>query len=160
MMRKTGGLIVLIATCLAAGGCGYSTGSVYETGVRSVYVEFFDNRTFRRGLEVDLTEAIVSQIKMRTPLIIAPRSEADSILSGELLDFEEKTLIEDKDDRLLLEDVTATVRFRWYDRLTKADIVPPGTVAERARVSLDERLTDLPLRELAERIVDQMQENW
>lgn len=152
--------LLLVAVC--AGCFGYRAQRLFRPDIRTVYVEFFDNRTFRRGLEVALTKAVVDEIKLRTPLVLAPREDADSILSGELLEFEERTGIKSADDVILKTWVAAVVRFRWRDRLTGTDIVPPRTIREPARIAeaLEDSLFDLVFQEAAQRIVEEMQEPW
>jgi len=84
-------LALSVAVALIA-GCGYSTAPVLKENVSSVYIPIFDNRTFRRGLEYELTEAIRDQILYKTDLKIADKDRADSILTGEILDFRESVL--------------------------------------------------------------------
>jgi hypothetical protein len=125
-------------------------------------VEAFDNLTFRRGLEVSLTRAIEEEIKLRTPLLLAPREEADSVLSGALIAFDESTQVKSETDIVLVNRVTARVRYRWRDRLAGTDIVPQRETSESVRLAGEfvETLHDAVFRELAQRIVQQMEEPW
>jgi hypothetical protein len=162
-MRSRYTLVFLLIAAVLCSGCpGYSTRTLFRRDIRTVYVEGFDNQTFRRGLEVPLTRAVVGEIKLRTPLILAPRDRADSILSGELVEFEESTLVKSERDAVLLNRVTATVQFRWQDRLTGADIVRTRVVRESARIAeaLEDSVFDRVFEEVAERIVEEMQEPW
>jgi len=160
MMRRVPLIALCLATCLAATGCGYSAASLYPPGIRTVHVQFMDNRTFRRGLEVDLTRAVADEIKLRTPLLFGSRSSADSVLTGELVDFEEDVVVHDGTGEVLRRGVTLRVRFRWVDRLTGADLVPAATVKEAVRLVRGEHRTDLAVQEAAERIVQKMQAEW
>ncbi len=65
-------------------------------------------------------------------------------------------------DEVLINRVTATVRFRWQDRLTGQDIVPQQTVTESVRIaeSLEDTLFDLLFQETAQRVVERMQQPW
>ncbi len=141
---------------------GYAPERLFAEDVRTVYVEFFDNATFRRELEVDLTRAVVAQLKLRTPLAFAPREDADSVLSGELLEFTERTKVKTETDRVLKTQVTAKVRFRWTDRRTGTDLVAQQTVSESVRIveALEGSVSDLVLREVAESVVEAMEEPW
>jgi hypothetical protein len=154
--------LTLTLLTLLCGCAGYAPANLHRGDIRSVYVEAFDNETFRRGLEVPLSRAVASEIKLRTSLALAPRDEADSVLSGELVDFVQRTRIKSDKDNVLLQRVQAVVRFRWVDRLTGRDIVPPQTVRESARVpvALGESLTDRVFAETARRIVERMEQNW
>ena len=87
--------------CLAPCGCGYqwsNTGGgfapagpghewngLYRQDVKTVAVPIFANRTYYRGVEFNLTKAIVNQIESRTPYKVVPREEADTILEGEVI---------------------------------------------------------------------------
>jgi hypothetical protein len=62
---------------------GYTTQPNYDTTIRTVYVPIFKNKTFRRGLEFDLTRAIIREIEARTPYkVVSDPSRADTELSG------------------------------------------------------------------------------
>ena len=53
---------------MAVSGCGgYSNESLFPDQIRSVYVEMFENETFRRGIEYDLTDALAKRIEAETP---------------------------------------------------------------------------------------------
>jgi len=163
-------LLCLIAPALA--GCGWYRFSLFRDDIRSVYVEFLGNDTFRRRLEVPLTRYVVGEIKLRTPFVFAPRDEADSVLSGTIVGADVSTPVKDEDNRVLLQRATVRVRFQWRDRLTGRDIVPERTVQESARtpVMLEEgifednpeqtAIFDLALREAARRIVESMEQSW
>ncbi len=173
-------LPALLLVCLVAAGCGYRAQSLYREDIRTVYVEGFDNQTFRRGLEVPLTRALQEELRQRTPLVFVPRQEADSVLSGELVAVEEDAHIISRRGRILLQRVRVTVRFRWQDALTGDAIVPEQTVTEMVRLptevaeaGLDVSGTPVPadlipqeapveeaFRRLAERLVERMQHSW
>jgi hypothetical protein len=71
-----GCVAVLLAGCLG----GYSSQPLYSQDVKSIYVEMFDNTTFRRDLEYDLTDAIAKRIDAETPYkIVSDRSRADTV---------------------------------------------------------------------------------
>lgn len=148
------------AVCGLMLGCGYTGAGMFPRDVETVYVRFFDNRTFRRQLEVDLTRAVLNELKLRTGLAFAPADEADSVLSGELIEFEERTQVKSEDDRILVERVRIKVRFQWRDRRTGALIVPAQDVVEFARISADEPVAELAVRKVAQRIVEQMEGSW
>jgi len=163
LTRKLCLLIALLAGLVSWSGCpGYSSRSLYRDDIKSIYVQFFDNRTFWRGFEVFLTKAIVKEVELSTPLVFAAKDRADSILTGELMEFKLHTAVESKEVQVIVTRVTAVVKFRWYDRLTGADIVPEQTVAEEVRIAptLEVNEHDLIFRETAKRIVEQMREPW
>ena len=56
----------LVLGCMVT-GCGYSADSLYRKNVRTVYVEMFHSKEFRRDIEFHLTEAVRKQIDRMTP---------------------------------------------------------------------------------------------
>ena len=157
------GIVAVLAAAACMGGCrGYSSTTLFRPDIRTVHIRVFDNRTFWHGYEVGLTRAVEDEIKLRTPLILGKAGSADSILSGELLALDLDTEVKSEDDVVLLSRVNATVRFQWVDRLTGADIVPPQVVHESVRVAwvTEEDAEDALFREVAQRVVEQMQAPW
>ena len=152
----------LLVLCCLLVGCGYSSGSLVRGDVGSVYVPVFENRTFRRGYEVELTRAVIAELKRHSLLTFAPRETADSVLSGEITDVEESVIAKSENDDILEKTIEVTVEVRWRDNLTGTDIVPPWTVREPARqvLALGEEGRERVFRELAQRIVENMWENW
>lgn len=171
MDRRCTALLLGLAA-LALAGCGYGTHSLYRDDIKTIYVQFFDNDTYRRQLETSLTSDIVDEIKLRTPLVFAPRAEADSVLSGTIVSADVSTVIREKQDKVILQHAKVQVRFRWRDRLTGRDIVAEQIVSEMARVPVmspngvfedapdQTAIFDLALKEAARRVVDNMEQSW
>jgi hypothetical protein len=72
MFKKLVWALVLPAPLLALPACewdgqftvlGYTTRPNYDSGIRTVRVPIFKNVTFWRGLEFDLTRAVVREIE-------------------------------------------------------------------------------------------------
>jgi hypothetical protein len=99
-------------------GCGYSSGGLYRENVRTIYVEMFQSKEFRRGIEFQLTEALRKQIDRGTPYRNAPREKADTVLSGEILEWHEATLGRDITDLPRETAATLAIRYRWQDMRT------------------------------------------
>ena len=152
----------VVLLCAAGLQCGYSTRSLMREDMRTVYVEVFDNQTFRRGLEKDLTVAVLEEVKRNSGLLVAARRNADSVLRGSLLEVEESVSVRTVEDEFLVKRVSVTVEFRWTDRRTGRDIVPPRSVTATAREV--GRLGDPPFEwvfgDVAKRIVEAMREKW
>ena len=161
-------VVLLIIACLWT-GCGYSTSSLLRDDVHSIYVPVFDNKTWYRGLEVQLTRAIVDEVTLHTRLRIAPRDEADTILEGELVSFEQIAAVVSSGQDVQLTRITAAVEFRWVDNLTRREIVQKQTVRETALYPLTLAgppgtpygpPETLAFRQIAKRIVEKMERNW
>jgi len=151
---------------MLAGGCGYSLRRPFPQNVRTVYVEMFGSREFRRGLEFALTEALQKRILQDTPYRLADKSTADTILTGEILEVRQSTLGTDFETDLPREtQATFVVRFQWKDLrngkilvdrpyfVQTVDYIRP--VGETFHNAMTEAMDDL-----AERIVEQMMESW
>ena len=153
-------LAVVAAACCA--GCKYSTDSLFRTDIKTIYIEGFDNDTFRRGLEVQLTRAVAAEVKLRTPFLLAPRNEADSVLSGTITDVVERTRVRSVDDQVLSTNVKVVVSFSWHDQRANTDIVPRTTVSDSVNVTVafGEDLYAVVMRQVAKRVVEEMQAPW
>jgi len=112
-------LVVGVTLASMATGCGYSGDSLYRKNIRSVYVEMFQSKEFRRGIEFQMTEALRKQIDRQTPYKNAAREKADTILSGEILEWREATIGHDFTLALPRETAaTLVIRYRWQDMRT------------------------------------------
>src|SRR5688572_3146284 len=74
---------------------GYRWASLYREDVQTVAVPIFTTRDFRRGVEIRLSKALVSQLEARTPYRVAPRERADTILEGEIVQIDVSDLSRD-----------------------------------------------------------------
>ncbi len=153
---------LLAVACAFLPACGYSTSSLLREDIRTVCIPVFDNQTFYRRLETDLTKVVVEEVELHTRLRFAELARADSVLEGELLEYDENVVAKTTKDAILVKTISVKARFRWMDRLTGAPIVPWTEVRESARfaVAVGEPQEGLVFRELAQRIVEKMEEPW
>lgn len=151
---------------LPLGGCGYTSARPFGTDIQTVHVEMFHSREFRRELEVRLTESIIKRIEMDTSYHIASRSKADALLTGEVLDVQNRALGEDFETDLPREiGSTVIVRYTLKDMRTgdilverpravfQTSYIPP--VGETFHVGMTRALDGL-----AEQIVESMESVW
>lgn len=111
---------VFIASLLLAGvglgGCGYDHEPLYPEDVSTVAVNIFGNRSFYRGAEFSLTEAIVKQIEWRTPYKVVDRSRADTIISGKITEITQRSLSRRRQGGLPQDvEYRMVVDFQWKD---------------------------------------------
>ena len=78
-------LACIIALFALISGCGYTTKSLISRKINSIYIPIFENDTFRRGLEFDLTSAVKDEIMSKTKLRILQKDSADTILTGRIM---------------------------------------------------------------------------
>ncbi|MEM8782433.1 MAG: LPS assembly lipoprotein LptE [Planctomycetota bacterium] len=105
--------------CLS--GCGYTTAELYREDVRSVGLPIFENRTFERGLEADLAEALAKELQRRTPYALASGGEAvgggDTELVGVITALRRQRLARTADTGLPQEvEVRVVIDVQWRDR--------------------------------------------
>lgn len=146
-------------------GCGYSSKSLLRSNVRSIYIPIFDNNTFRRGYEFDITKAVRDQILLRTRLNIVDKDEADSILLGKITSVDENMLIGDTKDNIVESRVFVAVEIRWVDKRTGRTIVERKNIKRPAEfiVRRNETLSSSSSEafvKVAQGIVEAMEEDW
>jgi len=157
---------VMIGVVTAASGCGYSNQPLYRSTVRTVYVDMFQSKEFRRGIEFQLTEALRKQIDRTTPYKNAPREKADTLLSGEVLEWREASIARDfVTDRPRETAATLAVRYRWQDMRTGKILVDkPMFVTTVQYVRLVGETTydarENAANQAARKIVQSMETDW
>jgi len=108
------------AACLSTfvGCTAYRIGtpSLYSCDVRTVYVPIFESNSFRRGLGERLTEAVQKEIERRTPYKVVANSEADSILTGRIVNERKLVSVEAPTDEPRELQYYFTVELTWTDR--------------------------------------------
>ena len=167
-MRTTVVTTAFAAAMLFFAGCvGYSNKPLYTDEVQSVYVEMFDNTTFERDLEYDLTDAIAKRIESETPYkIISDKSRADTVLSGKITGIGGAPLTLDRDTGRALENqAEITAVFSWKNLKTGQYIVENASLTATAGYSEFEQqsfeyASRVATNKLAERIVEEMQTKW
>lgn len=156
---------VLLLLCISLGSCGYSSKSLLRSNVRSIYIPVFDNNTFRRGFEFDLTKAVQDQILLRTGLHIIDKDDADSILFGKITSVDENVLIEDRRDNIVESRASISIEIRWVDKRTGRTILERKNIRRPAEfiVRRSETLSsasDEAFVRVAQGIVEAMEEDW
>lgn len=159
--------VVLSVAALLSGCSEYSSQSLYPREIESVYVEMFDNATFRRGQEYDLTDAIAKRIESDTPYkIISDKSKADSVISGSIVSIGKGVLsFEGNTGSVLENEARVNASFSWKNLKTGQFFLEgkqaSGTASyvEFQKQGFDYG-TAVAINRLAERIVESMQLGW
>src|SRR3972149_10432975 len=111
----------LVALAMLAGCATYQIGnqSLYPREVHAVYVPMFESVSFRRNLGERLTEAVMKEIELKTPYKVVSDPNADSVLSGRIIEEGKHVLIGSRlgDPREL--QVGIRVEVSWVDRQGK-----------------------------------------
>jgi len=171
-----GAVGALLLSVLVAVGCktgdgsllGYRHKPLYDPNLGTVAVDIFDNQTFEKGVEFDVTEALVKEIELRTPYKVVDRSLARTLLTGSVVDVRRGVLNREFEAGVPQEmQVRITVSFEWKDRQTgrmlrkrnritgTGEFIPTRPVSEPFEVG-----QHTAVAELARDIVSVMQDDW
>lgn len=134
-----------LAACAADPTRGYSFTPAHDASVRSIAVPVFNNRTFTTPLEVELTDAVIKEIRRSTPWTIVADAAADTTLTGTITAHRMRTLSRARTTGLVQEvGVEITIDFDWRDNRSGELLL-----SKRSFSALD---TFVPARGTAERL--------
>lgn len=95
---------------------GYTHGSLYRQDIRTVAVPIFTSKSYFRGVEFQLSTALVQQIESTTPYKVVPAERADTILEGQIVDIGINTVSNDSRTAIPQEQLyRVAVNFVWKD---------------------------------------------
>ena len=133
--------------CIGLAGCGYqqqgvSNGnatpgyqwhSLYREDIQTVAVPVFTNISYRRGMEISLTKAIIQDIEAHTPYKVVSPEKADTILEGEIGSIATNTLTNNINTALPQEQsITVQVNFTWKNLRTGKILVERRAFEQKA----------------------------
>ncbi len=164
-MRQRLCVAMVVCALAAVAGCGYSARPMTRTDVRTVYVPVFENRTFRRGLEFDLTRSLVDKINQKTNLKIADKDVADTILRGEIVEVRQREVIRNAPMKPVEDRVVVYASVTWLDRRTNQVLMQKQNIQSPAEFIVARRqdftsAAKEAMSDLAEKIVNLMEEPW
>jgi len=164
--------LLLLSCALPVGlsGCGisgYTNDSLFPSNVGTVCIKMFDNRTFRRGVEYELTDALAKRIEAETPYkIVSDQDLADTVIEGQIISIGEHALSTDRELGSVLEkEVEVQAIVQWKNLKTGELLIDHKTVAASASYS-DYQLQDfkygstVAANNLARKIVELMERSW
>jgi len=158
----------VMMAALGLGGCvGYSNQSLYTQNVATIYVEMFQNESFRRNAEYVVTDALAKRIEVETPYkIVSSKSRADSVISGTITSMDENVLAGERETgRPLEKQFIIRAKFSWKNLKTGELIIENEVVKASGSYSefLDQEVDyakSLAANKIAERILEKMQLDW
>jgi predicted small lipoprotein YifL len=173
MKRFVANLLLLLILSENLTGCGYTVGNSYQPDVQTVYVPIFENQTFRRGYEYQITEAVQRKIQSRTPFRLAKGADADTRLTGTIKKINKSVLGTTQNDDPRNLNLQFIVEVTWEDMRSgqilsqqqvpiNADVVQLISQASfapevgQSLATATQRATD----ELANQIVQLMEAPW
>jgi hypothetical protein len=161
--------LALSASC----GCGYTVGAPFSREISSVHVPIFNSGSNRRFLEYQLTEAVQKQVQQRSHFRLVKEDEADTILTGRIIDLRKSALGQTRNSDARELQVNLLVEVTWEDTRS-------GKILRQQRVPLPPEMLQLAaqaefapevgqslatgdqtaINRLARNIVDMMEEPW
>jgi hypothetical protein len=90
--RRTLLLPALALLGLASGCAGYRTDPIFPAGAKRVAVPVFDNLTYFRQIELDLTRNVCDELRSRPGIEIVDEAHADVILKGTISGLSQSVL--------------------------------------------------------------------
>jgi hypothetical protein len=131
--------LVLPPATAALAGCqggfsilGYQLGAsaLYDPNIKTIYVPVFNNRAFQttpyRGMEVDITRAIIREIGQKTPFtVVSDCARADTELRGVVMYIAKNILNRNQQNLTREEEIVITVDVLWRDLRTGKNLTAP-----------------------------------
>ena len=168
--------LVLAVSCrcilaIGLGGCadfsGYSNESLFPQNIESVRLEMFDNQTFRRGVEWELSDALAKRIEVDTPYkIVTSADRADTVMSGQIVSISQLALSTDRDLGAVLEsEVQLRAVVQWKNLKTGELMIDHRPVIASASYSTLQMqdfkyASTVAANNLARKIVELMEGSW
>ncbi len=180
-MKKILFILFLFYLSIVLSGCGYTTGSLLPSGLKTIYVDNFKNAIgigkeitenskyalYRPELENDVTSAIVNRFTFDGNLKIATRDRANLILQGTLTDYRKEPLRYDNADNVQEYRVKITLDMElirasdnktlWHEKSFTGE----STYNTTGRFITTEQVArDKAQEDLARRVVERTIEGW
>jgi hypothetical protein len=146
---------------------GYSNEPLFPQEVSTVCLKMFDNQTFRRGVEYELSDAIAKRIEFDTPYkIVSDVDRADTVMSGQIVSMGELALSTDREIGTVLEkEVELRAVVDWKNLKTGQLMIAHELVSASASYSAYQMqdfkyASTLAANNLARKIVELMESSW
>ncbi len=117
---------------------GYQVGPVHTNHIRTVRVPIFKNRTYRLGLEDDLTRAVIKEIEGKTPYkVVAGGQPADTELDGVIVNSGKNIINRNQLNEVREAETTVSVEIYWRDLRTGELLSQPKKKVAQLPQALD-----------------------
>lgn len=159
---------LVIAFICGPAGCGYSLRAPYSHEVQTVYVPIFRSISFRRDVNLQLTELVIKEIERRSHFkVVGTQDEADTILDG-TINFADKNLVVENPFNMPRQ-LTATMNcsVNWTHNPPTAEELDRGPTVIAETINFVPEIGESSLtafyrvnQALAKQIVDMMENPW
>lgn len=160
--------MTLLSSCASDPTQGYAFESAFDSQIKTVAVPIFRNESMARGLELQLTEAVIKEIQRRTPWRIADSDRADTTLTGAITATSLSVLSDSPRTGLVQEQaVRITIRFDFRDNRTGDSLAARDGFAATATFAPERGVGDRlelgqrsAIDELARDLVSELRSSW
>jgi hypothetical protein len=115
---------------------GYSTQPEYDECIRTVYVPIFQNRTMRRGLEFEVTRAVIREIEAKTPYkVVSNPDQADTELCGTIVSVTKNMLNRNQLNEVREAEMVLGAEVVWKNLRTGESLSQPKSTQEQPHVA-------------------------
>lgn len=105
---------------------GYTVGPRHADAIRTIRVPIFRNRTMIRGIEYELTQAVVQRINMATPWRVVQEGPADAELNGTVVMLNKRVFLQNQLNEVREADLTLSAEVCFLDCRTGCNLMRPG----------------------------------
>lgn len=155
-------------------GCGYTSKTVLPNDIQSIYVKTVLNKipidqmySYQPGLEMDITNAIIQRFQVDGNLKIADESRADAVLSANLTAYEQEGVrfnaLEGVAEYRLFIVLDLTLTHRETGEVIWTEPNFSGNeeyFVTEVRAQGQRAATIEAIKDLAEKVVDRVTEDW
>lgn len=173
--------LILFLIFSLVSGCGYSTRSLIDPNIKTIYVQPFENKinfgaedstynrlkTYFPRLETDITKAVVDRYIFDGNLKVVKEEDADVILKGELIEYRRDVLRYETDEDVEEYRLNIVVNISlWNVKKNKPIWQEQGFTGETtyfttgAKARSEQTALKGGIIDLAQRIVSRTIENW
>jgi hypothetical protein len=128
-LAAAAGLAFLTPACESDGNLkifNYTTRPNYDTNIHTIRVPIFQNKTFIRGVEFDLTQAVIREIEQKTPYkVVTAGCSADTELTGTVTVFTKAILDVNQLNEVREAETTLAVEVVWRNLRTGEYLTKP-----------------------------------
>ncbi|GAC1463735.1 MAG: hypothetical protein NVSMB9_01540 [Isosphaeraceae bacterium] len=165
---RFGWLLASIVALAGLSGCGYSLRAPFPRSVKTVYVPVFRSVSFRREVNLQLTELVIKEIERRAGYkVVGTQEEADTILDGTINFADKNIMVENPFNlpRQLTAQINASVRWTHNPPTLEDFERGPTVIAETVNFVPEVGETSMGAfyrtnQALAKQIVDMMEKPW
>lgn len=94
-------LILAVTVAVVVSGCGvYSFSGSMGSGIKSIAVPVFENKSLEYGISDELTSGVIDRFVTDNTLKVLPRSKADAVLEGLVNRYERVAYTFDENDQV------------------------------------------------------------